>query len=56
MRVKKEYNILLENGELLELYPELSGSWLKDKKDFTIIWEQNTKAIKDIDINFNEYE
>lgn len=56
MTAKKEYNNLLENGELLEMYPELSGSWIKDKDKFTLIWEQNIEAIKNIDLNFNEYE
>lgn len=56
MRVRKEYDILLENGELLELYPELSGSWGKDKNKFTVLWDKNIEAIKNIDTNFNEYE
>ena len=56
MKVKKEYDVLLENGELLEMYPELSGSWSKDKNKFTAIWEQNIEAIKNIDVNFDEYE
>lgn len=56
MKVKNEYNVLLQSGDLLELYPELSGSWPKDKKKFTLIWEQNVEAIKDIDVDFDEYE
>ena len=55
MRAKKEYEVLLNNGELLEMYPELSGVWSKDKKRFTKIWEQNVEAIKNIDINFDEF-
>ncbi len=56
MKAKNEYQVLLENGELLEMYPGLSGSWDKDKKRFTIIWEQNIEAIKDIDVDFDEDE
>lgn len=56
MKVKKEYDVLLENGELLEMYPELSGSWEDDKNTFTSIWEQNVEAIKSMDINFDEFE
>ena len=56
MTAKNEYNVLLESGELLEMYPELSGSWSKDKNKFTLIWEQNIEAIKDIDVNFDENE
>lgn len=55
MKVKKEYDVLLDSGELLEMYPELSGSWKKDKNKFTKIWEQNIKAIKDIDVDFDEF-
>lgn len=54
MKAKEEYNVLLDGGELLEIYPELSGSWSKDKKIFTKIWEQNIKAIKNTDIDFDE--
>jgi hypothetical protein len=56
MTAKNEYHELLANGELLELYPDLSGSWQKDKKIFTYTWEQNVEAIKDIDKNFDEDE
>lgn len=56
MKAKKEYHVLLESGELLEMYPELSGSWSKDKTKFTILWEQNTEAIKNIDVDFNEFD
>lgn len=56
MKAKQEYDVLLENGELLEMYPELSGSWEEDKKSFSVIWEQNIEAIKDIDVDFDEFE
>ena len=56
MKVKKEYDNLLENGELLDIFPELTGSWRKDKNKFTVLWDKNIEAIKNIDINFNEYE
>lgn len=56
MRAKQEYHVLLENGELLEMYPELSGSWSKDKNQFTVLWEQNAEAIKNIDVDFDEFD
>ena len=56
MKAKNEYHVLLESGELLELYPELSGSWRDDEYIFTSIWEQNIQAIKDINIDFDEFE
>jgi len=55
MKAKDEYNALLDNGELLEMYPELSGSWVKDKGKFTKIWEQNIEAIKNLDVDFDEF-
>lgn len=54
MKARREYNVLLENGELLELYPELSGSWSKDGKLFTSLWEQNRDAIMEIDFDYEE--
>lgn len=54
MKVKKEYTTLLENGELLIMFPELSGTWSKDRKIFTSLWEQNNEAIKNIDVDFDE--
>ena len=54
MNVKAEYKALLENGELREMYPELSGSWGKDKEKFSALWEQNFQAIRDMKIDFDE--
>lgn len=56
MKIKDEYTSLLETGELLEIFPELSGSWAKDRSKFTVLWEKNIAAIKNIDVNFDEYE
>ena len=54
MNARREYNILLDLGELNELYPNLTGIWEKDKKKFTSIWEQNQEILGGIDIN--DYE
>lgn len=56
MESRAEYNNLLDAGELLEMYPELSGVWQEDKNRFLEIWEQNAEAIKHIDVDYNEYE
>lgn len=56
MKVKREYEALLDSGELEIMFPQLSGSWKQDKTLFTSLWEQNIEAIKDIDVNFNEDE
>lgn len=54
MKVKKEYNALLDSGELQIMFPQLSGQWKKDKDVFTSLWEQNIEAIKNINIDFDE--
>ena len=56
MEVKREYKALLDNGELLIMFPELSGKWIKDKKAFTESWTKNREAINEIDVNFEEDE
>lgn len=56
MKVKREYEALLDSGELEIMFPQLSGSWKKDEVLFTSLWEQNIEAIKDIDVNFDENE
>lgn len=52
MKVKEVYNILLKNGELLDMYPMLSGSWVEDEDDFTGLWADNIGLID----NNGEYE
>lgn len=42
---KKEYHILLENKELLEMFPDFTGKWSKDKKDFTKFYEMNEEIL-----------
>lgn len=54
MGIKQEYNSLLQSGELLELHPELSGIWAKDKEIFTNSWNQNKEAIDDIEIYIDD--
>ena len=56
MKVRNEYNVLLESGELLEMFPALSGLWAKDRARFTSAWERNIEAIKKIDVNFKDDE
>lgn len=33
-RFKRLYDVLLKNGELEDLFPNATGEWLKDKKEF----------------------
>lgn len=54
MSAKKQYNTLLESGDLFELYPGLTGEWEKDKKIFVDYYELNMIAIKNIDVDFED--
>jgi hypothetical protein len=54
MSAKKEYDALLQSGDLLELYKGLSGNWDKDRKTFTELYDLNVKAIKEIDVHYEE--
>lgn len=49
MEARDEYNMLLENGELQEIYSEynLVGDWKKDERKFLKAYEDNQKAMKD---------
>lgn len=54
MSAQKQYNTLLESGDLFEIYPGMTGAWDKDKKIFIEYYELNMIAIKDIDINYED--
>ena len=54
MTAKKEYMFLYSNGMLGDLYPDLSGDWEEDKKEFTVIWELNEIFTKQIDVDYEE--
>jgi hypothetical protein len=49
MDARRQYNILLKSGDLLELYPELTGKWSKDKEVFTELFETMTRGVIDLD-------
>ena len=54
MSAKGEYNILLEMGELLEIYPDLSGEWVKDKDKFTSLWDENNNLFNSLNVDYEE--
>jgi len=54
MSAKKEYEALLKSGDLQELYKGLSGNWEQDKSTFVEMYDLNIKAIKEIDVNYEE--
>ena len=52
---KSEYRILLENGELLEMFPNFTGQWAKDKKEFIKFHEMNEEILNfNIDFDFED--
>lgn len=52
MNYEKMYNQLKEEGDLLALFPFLTGSWAKDKKQFIEIQEN----VHFLDMDYEEYE
>lgn len=52
MSAKVEYDYLVSNGVLEELFPGFSGDWTKDKERFTKMYEINNAAIKEIDTKY----
>lgn len=55
MSAKKQYNILLKNGILLELYDTMTGIWLEDKHEFERIYEAEESFTNNIETEFDEY-
>lgn len=43
---KEEYDVLLENGDLFNLFPSFQGIWKKDKGEFTRFHEMNEEILK----------
>lgn len=43
---KEEYDILLDNGDLFNLFPSFKGIWEKDKKEFSRFHEMNEEILK----------
>lgn len=47
--VKKQYLAFKESGDLKILFPGMSGDWEKDKKRFTIFWEDSQRLLDEIE-------
>ena len=43
---QKQYEAFKDSGDLSMLFPGMSGEWEKDKKRFTLLWEENQKLIQ----------
>jgi hypothetical protein len=54
MSAKGEYMVLLEMGELLDLYPHLTGDWGEDEKLFTQMFEANKEVFNELDVDYEE--
>ena len=52
MNYEKMYKQLKAEGDLLELFPFLTGEWTKDKKQFIEIQEN----VHFLDVDYDEYE
>lgn len=54
MSAQSQYELLLDSGELKEMFPKLSGRWEKDQTEFVKWYEANIEAIRDIDVDFED--
>ncbi len=51
---KKEYDALLDGGELFELFPDFKGVWEKDKKAFIRYHEENEQLLNNSVIDLDD--
>jgi hypothetical protein len=57
MTPKKQYNLLLKQGSLLDLYETLTGVWEDDKNKFQELWEMEESFINNIEVeDYEQYE
>ena len=54
-KAKKQYNLLLKEGMLLDMYDNLSGNWEDDKKRFLDLYETEQFYTNNIEIIDEEY-
>lgn len=54
MKHKKLYDMLLNNGELYEVFPQATADWEKDKKQFILEQEELENLIKDWDVEIED--
>lgn len=47
---RKEYMVLNQSGDLLDMFPDFTGEWRKDKKEFLKYWEENQKVLSNLDV------
>mgnify|MGYP006440956161 CR=1 FL=1 len=44
-QAKKSYDSLLKSGDLLEMFPNLTGSWKEDKEEFIEMYNLNNDIL-----------
>lgn len=50
------YETMLASGELLELFPDLTGDWSKDKKHFMSQYDLNEDFLQSgMDLDFDNF-
>lgn len=55
--IKKIYKNMLQNGDLLILFPNMKGNWLEDKDIFTSQYNVNERLLDDIDSDdFDDFD
>ena len=56
--IQKQYNLLLESGELKEMFPNFKGEWEKDRRAFTRHFEENERMLNDniLDLDDEDFE
>lgn len=52
---KSIYESLLESGDLLDFYPNLTGDWSTDQKVFISQYSSTQRLLEDLDEDSDEY-
>lgn len=47
--IEKQYNSFKESGDLKILFPGMSGTWEKDKRRFTLAYEDNERLLSGVE-------
>lgn len=51
--MKAIYQSLLDSGDLMVMFPDLSGEWEQDEAQFSQLYDMNEQVIED-DFDLNE--
>lgn len=43
--IKNLYDSLVKSGDLEDVFPDLTGDWMKDKKKFIVEYEKNQEML-----------